>query len=63
MSDVSQCPRCELRFPNRVELESHLAIDHPGAVGGDDDVDDDTQGQRDDGPASSRPRPTGPSKP
>ena len=43
MSDVSQCPRCELRFPNRVELESHLALDHPGAVGKDDDIDDDTR--------------------
>ena len=43
MSDVSQCPRCELRFPNRVELESHLALDHPGAVRKDDDVEDDTR--------------------
>jgi len=43
MSDVSQCPRCELRFPNRVELESHLALDHPGAVRKDDEVDDDTR--------------------
>ena len=44
MSDVSQCPRCELRFPNRVELESHLALDHPGAVRKEDEeVDDDTQ--------------------
>jgi hypothetical protein len=43
MSDVSQCPRCELRFPNRVELESHLALDHPGAIRKDDDVDDDTR--------------------
>jgi hypothetical protein len=43
MSDVSQCPRCELRFPNRVELESHLSLDHPGAVRKEDEaVDDDT---------------------
>jgi hypothetical protein len=23
-----QCPRCELRFPTRSELEDHLAVDH-----------------------------------
>jgi hypothetical protein len=29
MSDVHQCPYCELKFPNLVELKSHIAFDHP----------------------------------
>jgi hypothetical protein len=42
MVDVSQCPFCELRFPTRVELEDHIATDHPGVMPG-DEVDDDTR--------------------
>jgi len=30
--DAHQCPRCELKFATRVELEAHLRDDHPGAV-------------------------------
>jgi hypothetical protein len=30
MADTGyQCPYCELRFPNRVELEDHVSRDHP----------------------------------
>ena len=29
VSDVHQCPRCELKFLNRTELEFHWAEDHP----------------------------------
>ncbi len=28
MTDVHQCPACELRFRFRTELEYHLAEDH-----------------------------------
>ena len=28
MSDVEQCPRCELRFARETELVWHLAHDH-----------------------------------
>jgi hypothetical protein len=28
MSDVLQCPLCELRFSTRSELEQHQALDH-----------------------------------
>lgn len=31
MTDVLQCPYCELRFTSRSELEQHKAFDHPGA--------------------------------
>jgi hypothetical protein len=27
--DVHQCPRCELRFASRPELEDHLREEHP----------------------------------
>ncbi|HKA83518.1 MAG TPA: hypothetical protein VKD21_06630 [Acidimicrobiales bacterium] len=37
MTDVHQCPYCELRFGTRNELEDHVACDHPR------DVDDDTE--------------------
>jgi hypothetical protein len=30
VSDVHQCPYCELRFVARTELEDHIALDHPG---------------------------------
>jgi len=30
MTDVHQCPRCELRFLSRNELEDHMAQEHPG---------------------------------
>lgn len=30
MTDVHQCPYCELRFLARTELEDHIALDHPG---------------------------------
>jgi hypothetical protein len=29
MTDVLQCPYCNLRFTTRSELEQHKAIDHP----------------------------------
>ena len=49
MSDVRQCPRCELRFTSESELKSHLMDDHdvdPEALDNDyesgDDFFDDT---------------------
>jgi hypothetical protein len=27
--DVHQCPRCELRFLSRPELEDHMREEHP----------------------------------
>jgi hypothetical protein len=38
VTDVHQCPYCELRFVSRNELEDHVALDHPRSV--DDDTDD-----------------------
>jgi hypothetical protein len=32
MTDVSQCPFCELRFQARWELKAHLESDHPGRI-------------------------------
>ncbi len=29
MDEVLQCPKCELRFISRSELDQHLALDHP----------------------------------
>ena len=29
MSDVRQCPECELRFGSEWELREHLAVEHP----------------------------------
>ena len=29
MSEVHQCPECELRFASKWELEDHKASDHP----------------------------------
>ena len=29
MTDVLQCPYCNLRFSTRSELEQHKALDHP----------------------------------
>ncbi len=29
MSDVHQCPYCELRFTNLKELQFHIQLDHP----------------------------------
>jgi hypothetical protein len=29
VSDVHQCPYCELRFVSRNEVEDHVAVDHP----------------------------------
>ena len=29
MSDVHQCPFCELRFVNLAELNFHIQLDHP----------------------------------
>lgn len=37
VTDVHQCPYCELRFVSRNELEDHVALEHPRAV------DDDTE--------------------
>jgi hypothetical protein len=36
VTEVRQCPYCELRFGSRNELEDHIARDHPR------DLDDDT---------------------
>jgi hypothetical protein len=36
VTDVHQCPYCELRFGSRNELEDHISRDHPR------DLDDDT---------------------
>ena len=32
MTDVHQCPFCELRFMERWEIKAHLADDHPGRI-------------------------------
>jgi hypothetical protein len=32
VSDVHQCPYCELRFATRNEVEDHVAVDHPRPV-------------------------------
>ena len=32
MTDVSQCPFCELRFAARWELKHHLENEHPGRI-------------------------------
>ena len=32
MTDVSQCPFCELRFVARWELKLHLESEHPGRI-------------------------------
>jgi hypothetical protein len=47
VSDVHQCPYCELRFVTRNEVEDHVAVDHPRRV------DDDTDGGAD-GPVTPR---------
>jgi hypothetical protein len=39
MSDIHQCPACELRFLSRTELDDHMRKEHPAA-----DDDDDTVG-------------------
>lgn len=31
MTDVLQCPYCDLRFTSRSELEQHKSFDHPQA--------------------------------
>jgi hypothetical protein len=36
VTDVHQCPYCELRFATRNEVDDHVATDHPRAV--DDDT-------------------------
>ncbi len=37
MTEVHQCPYCELRFGSRNELEDHISRDHPREF--DDDTD------------------------
>jgi hypothetical protein len=32
MTDVLQCPYCDLRFSTRSELEQHKSFDHPRAA-------------------------------
>lgn len=32
MVDVHQCPKCELRFATKWELQDHLDEAHPGAI-------------------------------
>ncbi len=34
---IHQCPKCELRFVDKWELEDHIESEHPG------NVDDDTR--------------------
>jgi hypothetical protein len=29
MTDVLQCPYCELKFSSKADLDQHLAFDHP----------------------------------
>ena len=29
MTDVLQCPYCELKFASQADLKQHLAFDHP----------------------------------
>jgi hypothetical protein len=41
VTDVHQCPYCELRFVSRNEVEDHVAGDHPRAVDDDTAPDDD----------------------
>jgi hypothetical protein len=36
VTDVHQCPYCELRFTSRNELEDHVSLEHPRTV--DDDT-------------------------
>lgn len=31
MSEVLQCPYCDLRFSTRADLDQHKAFDHPEA--------------------------------
>lgn len=31
MSEVLQCPYCDLKFSTRGDLDQHKAFDHPGA--------------------------------
>jgi hypothetical protein len=38
MTDVHQCPYCELRFATRNELEDHVGADHPRVRTVDDDT-------------------------
>ncbi len=45
VTDVHQCPHCELRFVSRNELSDHMALEHPRAVD-DDTADLDDQQQR-----------------
>jgi hypothetical protein len=47
VTDVHQCPYCELRFVSRNEVEDHVAGDHPRTV------DDDTVPSDDDRAAGS----------
>ena len=37
MSDVAQCPFCELKFQGRWELKLHLEAEHPGHIRDRDD--------------------------
>jgi hypothetical protein len=37
--DAHQCPRCELIFSSRPELEDHLREAHPAPPDDDDDAD------------------------
>jgi hypothetical protein len=45
VTDVRQCPYCELRFVTRNELEDHIAIEHPRAVEDDTAQGNDTRAQ------------------
>ena len=31
MTEILQCPKCDLRFTTRSELEMHKSLDHPNA--------------------------------
>ncbi|HEX6418313.1 MAG TPA: hypothetical protein VFZ77_07445 [Acidimicrobiales bacterium] len=45
MTDVRQCPYCELRFTTRNELEDHIALEHPREVDDDTATGDDPRAQ------------------
>ena len=47
MSEIHQCPRCDLRFADRWELNDHVAADHP-VPGPVDDIPDPPGGRHDD---------------
>ena len=41
MTDVLQCPYCELRFASKPDRDQHIAFDHPGKSSGDQEQEED----------------------